>query len=149
MGLGACMQEQVPFVRDAVEFAFKQYATNTFMVEDYVACDVLAYECGLPVGTADQVLKYALRDVFGTSADEVQLWSLLPTLAAATFLSKSWSEADYRTALEAYRTNLHCIAPAVISLIVCHKALTSQTRNELEIQLLLEVFLEHSTVLLP
>jgi hypothetical protein len=33
-------------------------------------------------------------------------------------------------------------------LVVCFKSLTSQTRNELEIQLLLEVFLEQSTVLL-
>ncbi len=32
--------------------------------------------------------------------------------------------------------------------MVCFKSLTSQTRNELEIQLLLEVFLEQSTVLL-
>jgi hypothetical protein len=108
--LGSVMQEQVPFLRDAVECAFRQYARNTFMVEEYLACDILAYECGIDVGTADQALKYALRDAIGTTADDVQLWSLLPTLTAATLLCKSWNEADYRTGIQAYRTNLHCVA---------------------------------------
>ncbi len=146
--LGHVMQELVPFMRDAVESAFLQYARNTFMVEEYVACDILAYECGINVGTADQVLKYALKDALGSSADDVQLWSLLPTLTAASLLSKSWNEADYRAGVEGYRTNLHCMAKSLSQLIVCFKSLTSQTRNELEIQLLLEVFLEQSTVLL-
>jgi NCK-associated protein 1 len=146
--LGVVMKELVPILRDAVESAFNQYKPNTFMVDEYVACDILAMECGLKVGTADQVLKFALRDVFGTSSEDVVLWALLPTLAAASFLSKSWAEADYRTTIEAYRTNLHCMTKSLTQLIVAFKALTSQTRNELEIQLLLEVFLDHSTVLL-
>ncbi len=146
--LGSVMQEQVPFLRDAVQCTFLQYARNTFMVEDYMACDILAFECGIPVGTADQTLKLALKDVVGSSSDDVQLWSLLPTLTAATMLSKSWAESDYRTGVEGYRTNLHCVAKSLTELVVVFKSLTSQTRNELEIQLLLEVFLEHSTVLL-
>ena len=100
------------------------------------------------MATADHALKYALRDVLGTSADDVQLWSLLPTLTAATMLSKTWSEADFRTGVEGYRTNLHCVAKSLTDLVVSFKSLTSQTRNEVEIKLLLQVFLEHSTVLL-
>lgn len=58
------------------------------------------------------------------------------------------AEADYRTAVEGYRTNQHCIAEALSALVVCFKALTSQSRNEAEITLLLELFLEQSSVLL-
>jgi hypothetical protein len=60
---------------------------------------------------------FLFQEVF----DDGQLWSLLPTLAAASFLSKSWSEADYRGAVCAYRTNLHCIALALTSLLVAMK----------------------------
>jgi NCK-associated protein 1 len=146
--LGVVMQDQAPFLRDAVTCTFLQYPRNTFMVEEFLACDILAFECGIPVGTADQKLKLALKDVIGSTADDAQLWSLLPTLTAATMLSKSWAESDYRTGVEGYRTNLHCVAKSLTQLVVVFKSLTSQTRNELEIQLLLEVFLEHSTVLL-
>jgi hypothetical protein len=162
--LGSVMQEHLPFMRDAVMCAFLQlkkkkknfffffffgfghcsycktrYSRNTFMVEDYMSCDILAFECGIPVGTADQTLKLALKDVVGTSSEDVQLWSLLPTLTAATLLSKSWAESDYRTGIEGYRTNLHCVAKSLTQIVVVFKSLTSQTRNELEIQLLLEV----------
>jgi hypothetical protein len=63
-------------------------------------------------------------------------------------MSKSWLEADYRTALEGYRTNLHCVAKGLTSLVVCFKALTSQTRNEVEIAALLENYVEQSSLLL-
>ncbi len=125
--LGVVMQDQAPFLRDAVTCTFLQYPRNTFMVEEFLACDILAFECGIPVGTADQKLKLALKDVIGSTADDAQLWSLLPTLTAATMLSKPWAESDYRTGVEGYRTNLHCVAKSLTQLVVVFKSLTTLT----------------------
>ena len=50
--LGVVTQELVPFVRDAVNGVFQQYARNVFMVEEYLPCDLLAYECGIDVGNS-------------------------------------------------------------------------------------------------
>ncbi len=146
--LGSVMKEQVPFLHSAVECAFLQYTTNTFIVEELLSCDLLAFECGIPVQTADQGLKLTLKEAIGTSPDDVAVWSLLPTISAATFLSKSWQEADYRTAVAGYRTNLHCISKALISLVVSFKALTTQSCNDAEIAQLLELFVEQSSILL-
>ena len=55
---------------------------------------------------ADQALKLALKDVVGTTADDVQLWSLLPTLTAlsATSVRVNWTDRSANeTGFQVYR----------------------------------------------
>jgi len=140
-------EQDIPYICNSVSIAFNQYPRNTFMKPEFLEMDALAHSIGLETGTADQSLKAVLSKLIGEQDKE--LWSLLPYIYAAAFVSsKTWGEAIYRSAVEAYANNAHTLSLCINALLISIKATTSATETEREIIDLLKKFVEASSCIL-
>eukprot|EP01117_Protostelium_nocturnum_P003960 TRINITY_DN15235_c0_g1_i1.p1 TRINITY_DN15235_c0_g1~~TRINITY_DN15235_c0_g1_i1.p1 ORF type:complete len:1144 (-),score=340.06 TRINITY_DN15235_c0_g1_i1:56-3487(-) len=139
-------QEKIPHIYATVHASFKQYRTNTFMANEFIPLDTLAYDCGVNVGTADQALKKAISRAIGSA--DAPLLDLLPYMYAASFTSLTWKEADYKAIIEAHTNNIHTLAKAINFLVLAFKSVNTVNANEKEIVDQLKIFTEVSSVIL-
>jgi len=147
--LAQTVQEKTGFIYSTVNSSFKQYRRNTFMADELVPTDLLAMDCGIAVGTADQALKKYLSKAIGSA--DAPLWDLLPFMYAASFSCPQWKDAIYRPVLGGHTNNSHTLARCISDLIIAFKSLTSSdktTPDEKEIVNLLKAFVEVSSVIL-
>jgi len=141
------VQEKLPFIFETTTVGFNQYRRNTFMATELLPTDLLAMDCGINMGTADQALKKFLSKAIGSA--DAPLWDLLPYMYAASFTSQVWRDAQYRPAIEGYTNNAHTLAKCINDLIVAFKSITmSNQLDEKEITNLLKEFVEVSSVIL-
>jgi len=140
------VEEKVPYIYNTVKNCFREYRTNTFMSPELITIDALASDCGMNVTTADQALKKFLIKTVGSA--DAPLWDLLPFMYAASLHSNVWREAQYNAAIEAHQNNAHTLAKTINDLIVAFKSVTITNPDEKEIVILLQRFVEVSSVLL-
>jgi len=144
--LGLAVQEKIPYIYNTVNSSFRQYRKNTFMSPELLPIDLLAKDCGIPIGTADQALKKFLSKSIGSA--DATLWDLLPLMFAASFTSNIWKEAQYKPAIEGHTNNVHTLANCINDLIIAFKAITTNSGDEKEIVTLLRTFVEVSSIIL-
>jgi len=144
--LNAVVQDKANFIWDTISTAFNQYRNNTFMEPELLAIDLLASDCGIELGTADQAIKKFLSKAIGSA--DAPLMDLLPYMFAASFTSNIWKDAQFRPIIEGHANNVHTLAKCINQLIIAFKSITSSTADEREISLLLKTFLEVSSVIL-
>jgi len=140
------VEEKVPYIYNTIKNCFREYRTNTFMSPELIAIDSLAADCGMNVSTADQAIKKFLVKTVGSA--DAPLWDLLPYMYAASIYSNVWRDAQYNSAIEAHQNNAHTLAKTINNLIVAFKAITITNPDEKEIVMLLQRFVEVSSVLL-
>jgi len=140
------VQEKAPYVYNTVNSSFNEYRRNTFMLPDFLPTDLLAHDCGIVLGTADQPLKQFLGK---TSGGDAQLWDLLPLMFAASFTTNVWKDAQWKPAIEGHTNNAHTLARTINDLIIAFKSNTpSANPDEKDIANLLKSFVEVSSVIL-
>jgi len=144
--LTLAVQEKTPFIYNTVSSSFRQYRRNTFMSPELLPVDLLAMDCGIAVGTADQALKKFLSRSIGSA--DATLWDLLPFMFAASFTTNIWKEAQFKPVIEGHTNNAHTLARAINDLIIAFKAITSTSGDEKEIVGLLKTFVEVSSIIL-
>jgi len=140
------VEDRVPFIFNNVSTSFNEYRRNTFMSPELLPIDMLASDCGLRVGTADQALKKFLGKAIGSA--DAPLMDLLPFMFAAAFTSSFWREAQYKPVIEGHTNNVHTLAKSINALIVAFKSITTSNPDEKEIVKQLSSFVEVSSVLL-
>lgn len=145
-GLSMAVEEKVPYIFNTVKTCFHQYKHNTFINPNLLSSDCLAYDCGLPLVTADHAFKRFLQKAIGTA--EAPLWDLIPYMFAASFYSLPFRETSFRASLEGHSNNAHAMMKCINELLVGFKSIVSQTNDEQEIVDSLKSFLDISSVLL-
>jgi len=144
--LSLVVKEKTPSIYSIINTAFNQYGRNTFMSAELLSIDMLANECGIPLGTADQALKKFLSGSIGSA--DAALWDLLPFMFAASFTTNVWKDAQWKPTIEGHTNNAHTLAMAISDLIIVFKSVTSTSGDEKEIVNLLRTFVEVSSVIL-
>eukprot|EP01132_Coremiostelium_polycephalum_P004043 gene4043-5061_t len=140
------ISDNTPYIHSVIEAAFNQYNRNTFMFPEFLGVDVLALDSGLDVGVADQYLKVILRKI--SSESDKRLWELLPVMYSLAFYSNVWREAQFKPTIDGHLNNVHTLSKTINDLLVAFGSLNSSSGNEAEINVLLQRFLEISSVIL-
>jgi NCK-associated protein 1 len=138
--------DYTPHLHSAISTAFDHYPRNTFIDPALLPLDLLAYDYGMDMASADQAMKAVLKKVH--QEGDQKMWQLLPVMFAIVFTSATWKEAVYMPAIEAYNNNVGVTARSIVSLIVGFCAITLPVHDEKPIAAFFKDFVEISATIL-